>query len=35
MDLSEYYSEVQARAQADIQSDMKDRIDAYMQAIGR
>lgn len=35
MDLSEYYSEVQARAQADIQIDMKDRIDAYMQAIGR
>ncbi|MBB5707387.1 conjugal transfer protein TraN [Sphingopyxis panaciterrulae] len=35
MDLSEYYSEIEARAQADIQIDMKDRIDAYYQAIGR
>ncbi len=35
MDLSEYYNEIEARAQADIQIDMKDRIDAYMQAIGR
>lgn len=35
MDLSEYYSEIEARAQADIQIDMKDRIDAYMQAIDR
>lgn len=35
MDLSEYYSEIEARAQADVQTDMKDRIDAYMQAIGR
>jgi len=35
MDLSEYYSEIEARAQADIQIDMKERIDAYYQAIGR
>lgn len=35
MDLSEYYNEIEARAQADIQIDMKDRIDAYTQAIGR
>ena len=35
MDLSEYYSDIEARAQADIQTDMKDRIDAYTKAIGR
>ncbi|SNS67956.1 conjugal transfer mating pair stabilization protein TraN [Sphingomonas laterariae] len=35
MDLSEYYSEIEARAQADIQIDMKDKIDAHMQAIGK
>ncbi len=35
MDLSEYYSEIEARAQADIQIDMKDKIDAYMQVIGK
>lgn len=35
MDLSEYYSEVEARAQADIQIDMKDKIDAYMDVIGQ
>lgn len=35
MDLSEYYSEIEARAQADIQVDMKDKIDAYMQVIGK
>ncbi|NLS25057.1 hypothetical protein S2M10_00200 [Sphingomonas sp. S2M10] len=33
MDLSEYYSEIEARAQADIQIDMKDKIDAYMRVI--
>ena len=33
MDLSEYYSEIEARAQADIQIDMKDKIDAHMQTI--
>jgi conjugal transfer mating pair stabilization protein TraN len=33
MDLSEYYSELEARTQSDIQIDMKDRIDAYMQTV--
>ena len=35
MDLSEYYSDIEARAQSDIQADMKDKIDAYMQTIGK
>jgi conjugal transfer mating pair stabilization protein TraN len=34
MDLSEYYSDIESRSQSEIQVDMKDRIDAYMQAIG-
>lgn len=34
MDLSEYYAEIEARTQSQIQIDMKDRIDAYMQAVG-
>ena len=33
MDLSEYYSELEARTQSDIQIAMKDRIDAYMQTV--
>jgi len=33
MDLSEYYSDVEARAQSAIQIDMKDKIDAYTQTI--
>ncbi|HEX7856799.1 MAG TPA: conjugal transfer protein TraN [Sphingobium sp.] len=33
MDLSEYYSELEARAQADIQINMKDKIDGYMQSV--
>lgn len=33
MDLSEYYSEIEARAQSNIQIDMKDKIDAYMRVI--
>jgi conjugal transfer mating pair stabilization protein TraN len=33
MDLSEYYADVEARAQSEIQIDMKDKIDAYMQTI--
>jgi conjugal transfer mating pair stabilization protein TraN len=33
MDLSEYYSEVEARAQSEIQINMKDKIDAYMQTV--
>lgn len=35
MDLSEYYAEIEARAESQIQIDMKDRVDAYMQTIGR
>ena len=35
MDLSEYYSDIEARAQGDIQIDMKDNIDAYMQVVGQ
>jgi conjugal transfer mating pair stabilization protein TraN len=34
MDLSEYYTDIEARAQTDIQIDMKDRIDAYLKAVG-
>ena len=34
MDLSEYYSEIEARTQGEIQVDMKDKIDAYMQTAG-
>ena len=33
MDLSEYYSDIEARAQSDIQVDIKDKVDAYMQTI--
>ena len=33
MDLSEYYTEIEARAQSEIQIDMKDKIDAHMQTI--
>jgi conjugal transfer mating pair stabilization protein TraN len=35
MDLSEYYSDIEAKAQSDIQVDMQDKIDAYMQTIGK
>ncbi|WP_354293701.1 conjugal transfer protein TraN [Sphingomonas sp. 1185] len=35
MDLSEYYTEIEARAQGQIQADMKDRIDAYARTMGR
>ncbi len=35
MDLSEYYTEIEARAQGQIQLDMKDRIDAYTRTMGR
>ncbi|WIW89937.1 conjugal transfer protein TraN [Sphingobium sp. V4] len=34
MDLSEYYSDIEARTQGEIQVDMKDKIDAYMQTVG-
>lgn len=33
MDLSEYYADIEARAQSEIQLDMKDRVDAYLQAV--
>ncbi|WDF75276.1 conjugal transfer protein TraN (plasmid) [Novosphingobium sp. KACC 22771] len=33
MDLSEYYEDIEARAQSQIQIDMKDKIDAYQQTI--
>lgn len=33
IDLSEYYADIEARAQSDIQIDMKERIDAYLQAV--
>lgn len=35
MDLSEYYADIEAKTQGQIQIDMKDRIDAYMQAVGK
>lgn len=35
MDLSEYYADIEARTQGQIQVDMKDKIDAYMQVIGK
>jgi conjugal transfer mating pair stabilization protein TraN len=35
MNLSEYYAEIEARAQTHIQIDMKDKIDAYRQTINR
>jgi conjugal transfer mating pair stabilization protein TraN len=34
IDLSEYYADIQTRAQSDIQIDMKDRVDAYRKAVG-
>jgi conjugal transfer mating pair stabilization protein TraN len=33
MDLSEYYSDIEARAQSDIQIDMKEKIDATLSII--
>lgn len=33
MDLSEYYADIEARAQSEIQIDMKERVDAYLQAV--
>lgn len=33
IDLSEYYADIEARSQSDIQVDMKERIDAYVQAV--
>lgn len=34
MDLSEYYADIEARTQSDIQIDMKERVDAYLKAVG-
>ncbi|WP_447725635.1 conjugal transfer protein TraN [Sphingomonas koreensis] len=34
IDLSEYYADIEVRARTDIQIDMKDRIDAYLKAVG-
>lgn len=33
MDLSEYYADIEARAQSDIQIDMKDKVDDYLRTI--
>ncbi|WP_404337814.1 conjugal transfer protein TraN [Sphingomonas sp. MMS12-HWE2-04] len=33
IDLSEYYADIEARAQTEIQIDMKDRIDAYLNTV--
>lgn len=35
MDLSEYYADIEARAQTEIQIDMKEKIDGFMRATGR
>ena len=35
MDLSEYYADIAARAQSDIQIDMQERVDAYLDAVGK
>ncbi|MCP3732190.1 conjugal transfer protein TraN [Sphingomonas sp. MG17] len=34
MDLSEYYADIESRAASQIQIDMKDKIDAYLNAVG-
>ena len=34
MDLSAYYADIEVRAQSQIQVDMKERVDAYLKAIG-
>jgi conjugal transfer mating pair stabilization protein TraN len=33
IDLSEYYADIESRAQSEIQIDMKDRVDAYVKTI--
>ena len=33
IDLSEYYADIEARAQSDIQIDMGERVNAYLKAI--
>lgn len=33
IDLTEYYADIEARAQSEIQIDMKERVDAYVNAV--
>lgn len=33
MDLSEYYADIESRAQSDIQIDMEERVNAYLKAV--
>lgn len=35
MDLSEYYADIEARSQGLIQTNMKDKVDAFLDAIGK
>jgi conjugal transfer mating pair stabilization protein TraN len=35
IDLSEYYSDIETRTQSQVQVDMKNKVDAYMHAVGR
>lgn len=35
IDLTDYYAEIETRAQSLIQSDMKERMDAYLNTIGK
>jgi conjugal transfer mating pair stabilization protein TraN len=35
MNLSEYYADIEARAQSEIQVDMKEKIDGFMRATGQ
>jgi conjugal transfer mating pair stabilization protein TraN len=35
MDFSEYYADIEARAQSEIQIDMKERVDVYLDTIGK
>jgi conjugal transfer mating pair stabilization protein TraN len=33
MDLSQYYEEIEARAQSDIRQDMEEKVDAYLRTV--
>jgi conjugal transfer mating pair stabilization protein TraN len=33
MDLSQYYAEIEARAQSDIRQDMEEKVDAYLRTV--
>lgn len=35
IDLSEYYADIESRAQSDIQIDMEERVNAYLKAVNR